>query len=113
MLPFNVSSWGCILSQIIQEAICGIQQLQKEEAVLEGRGEGSGGKHNGIEDRKFRIELSLSMGSCACAKEEEVAEQSSAFRPVSTRAILLKGALHRCLGVYFGDERNVLSGVCS
>lgn len=36
-------SLGCILSQIIQEAICGTQQLQKEEAVFFcGGGEGSG-----------------------------------------------------------------------
>lgn len=49
-------SLGCILSQIIQEAICGIQQLQKEEAVfLGGRGGGGAVKHNWIEDRKFSI----------------------------------------------------------
>lgn len=35
-LPFNMFSLGCILSQIIQEAICGMQQLQKEEAIWRG-----------------------------------------------------------------------------
>lgn len=48
-----MSSLGCILSQIVQEAICSMQQLQKEEAV--GVGEGVVMLNHLSDVRKFRI----------------------------------------------------------